>query len=467
MNKSIHFVGIKGVGMTPLAIIAKQAGFSVTGCDVASEFITDKVLKENGIIALHNFSPEHIHGNDMIITTGAHGGFDNPEVRQAKIQKIPVLTQGEATGIFMNGKIFGRTEMEGISIAGCHGKTTATAMIATVFTLAGLDPSYLIGTGEVASLSYPGHYGKGKFFIAEADEYATEPQYDKTPKFMWQFPQFALLTNIELDHPDMYTTIDDMVKAYINFTKNVKKDGVLILCGDDPYLLDIKSNFDGRVLTYGFQKDNDFIIKDVSIKEGLTKFQVVGHDTEFGEFTIQVIGEHNALNATGVIALSLEAGLPLEKIREGLSNFKGTKRRSEYIKTLLSGAIVFDDYAHHPTEIKKTLAAFKKSYPGKKIICIFQPHTYSRTKIFQEEFTHAFSDADVVFLVEIFSSKREEVDPTISSQILVEKMSSFHQSVYYFPSIDSVKEYLKNNLFDSETLFVTMGAGDVYKIFSS
>src|SRR5476651_368276 len=186
-KKSIHFVGIKGVGMTPLALVAKEAGFVVSGSDVGEEFITDEILRESEIIPLIGFSSEHIASPDLVITTGAHGGYDNVEVQTAKEKPIPVITAGEAVGQFMAGEVLGRT-FKGISVAGTHGKTTTTAMIATIMKETGFDPSFIIGTGNVGSLGTPGHFGKGKYFVAEADEYATEPKYNKTAKFLWQHP---------------------------------------------------------------------------------------------------------------------------------------------------------------------------------------------------------------------------------------------------------------------------------------
>ena len=190
--KKIHFVGVKGVGMAPLAIIAKEAGFIVSGCDIDQQFITDAPLRKAEITPTLGFHKEHVKDCDLVITTGAHGGFDNVEVIEAKQQGIPVWTQGEAGGKFMNGEIFKRT-FEGISVAGCHGKTTTTAMIATILKETRLDPTFLIGTGNIPSLGSCGHFGKGRYFVAEADEYATEPKYDKTPKFLWQKPKIGTI----------------------------------------------------------------------------------------------------------------------------------------------------------------------------------------------------------------------------------------------------------------------------------
>ena len=260
--KSIHFVGIKGVGMTPLAIIARQAGVSVTGSDIVDEFITDEPLKKAGIVPLVGFSKNHVGNPDLVITTGANGGFNNIEVLEAKRKSIKVITQGEAVGLFMNGEIFGR-KFVGISVTGTHGKTTTTAMIATILKANGKDPSFLIGTAGAVSLGTPGHIGRGEYFVAEADEYMTEPNFDKTIKHMWQNPKIAVITNIEFDHPDVYNSIDDTRKAFLAFANKLPKDGVLITCGDDPQVKKLLSDFNRRKITYGVSKDNDFVVDHV------------------------------------------------------------------------------------------------------------------------------------------------------------------------------------------------------------
>lgn len=465
LKKHIHFVGVKGVGMAPLAIIAKEAGCVVTGCDIADDFITDEALLQKGIKPLVGFSATHLENEkvDMVITTGAHGGFDNPEVKAAKEKGIPVLTQGEAVGIFMNGEIFGKKQL-GISVAGSHGKTTTTAMLATVFTENKLDPSFVIGTGSVPSLGSPGHYGRGKYFIAEADEYATEPQYDKTIKFLWHHPKIAIITNIELDHTDVHPSLDAMRESFLQFVKQLPLNGVLITCGDDPQVQKLLNAYEGKKITYGYGNQNDFVIKRVHVSFDQTFFWLESGTTSLGEWVISVTGEHNALNATAVIIASLETGIPLEKIKKGLRAFTGSKRRSEFIATLPGGAMLFDDYAHHPTEIQTTLSTFRKRFPKSHIVCIFQPHTYSRTKAFFNEFIHAFSASDTVIISNIYASLREKPDLSVSSQLLVEKMHAFHKNALFLPALPDVIEYVNQKHYGKDTIVITMGAGDIYKI---
>lgn len=465
-KKRVHFVGIKGVGMTPLAIIAKEAGFVVSGCDIANDFITDVPLAKAGIPPLAGFSPDHIHDIDLVITTGAHGGYDNPEVKAAQEKGVPILTQGQAVGEFMNGKLLNRRNTIGISVAGSHGKTTTTAILATLFKAHKKDPSYVIGTGSVLSLGLPGHFGKGNYFIAEADEYATEPKHDKTPKFLWQKPHYLVFTNIELDHIDLFPTIESIRSAFLQFAQNLDNKGVLIACGDDIQIREMLKQYTGRVITYGKFPDNDFVIKNVSISGNQMFFWVDSAGVSLGEFQLGVVGEHNALNALAAIITAYEAGIPIPDIKKGLPQFVGTERRAEYIGKLPFGALLFDDYAHHPTEITKTLKAFRQAYPKSKIVCVFQPHMYSRTKALFNEFSHSFSDADTVILTDIYTSEREAIDPTVSSRLLANAMNTFKRGTLFLPTLSSVVEYIDKSLYQSDTIVITMGAGDVYKISS-
>lgn len=462
--RSIHFVGIKGVGVAPLAIIAKEAGIKVSGCDIEEVFITNEPLRKAGIRPLVGFSKEHVTGSDLVITTGAHGGFDNPEVQIAKKLGIEVWTQGQAVGQFMKGSLLGKKGFIGVSIAGSHGKTTTTAMLATILKGAGLDPSFLIGTGDTPSLGGPGHFGKGKYFISEADEYATEPLHDKTPKFLWQHPKIAVFTNIEFDHPDLYSSLDEIRAAFLQFANNISQDGVLILGGDDRENQKLKKEYSGRIITYGTLPTNDFVMKRVSISGNQTFFWVEGFGTSLGEFALRVVGEHNALNALSAIIVSLELGLPIERIRGELLRFTGTKRRFEYIGKLQSGALLFDDYAHHPTEIKKTLLAFKQSFPKKNIVCIFQPHTYSRTKKLFDEFISSFSYSRTVVIIDIYPSLREKPDSQVSSKKLSDAINRLYGHAIFLPTLPDVVEYIDQKRFGEDTVIVTMGAGDIYKI---
>ena len=459
--KSIHFVGIKGVGVAPLAIIAKQAGIQVTGSDVAEVFITDNALEKSGIVPLVGFSPEHIRDPDLVITTGAHGGYDNPEVIAAKAQGIPVLTKGEAVGQYMNGAILGRDFM-GVAIAGSHGKTTTTAILTTIFSECGKDPSYIIGTGSIGSGLLPGHLGKGDYFIAESDEYATEPTYNHKAQFLWMYPRIALITNIEHDHPDIYPSLDSVVEVFQEFVSNIKTGGLLVGNADDLRVDKILKDYKGRSISYGLSPRNDYILTRVHASGEQTFFHVFFQGADLGEFRILLSGEHNALNALGAVVVAIDAGLPLEAIKRALVKFTGAKRRLEYKGQLVSGAYVFDDYAHHPTEIRSTLKALKMRYPTSRIVAIFQPHTFSRTKVLLNEFLQAFDGANEVIVTDIFASAREGIDEDISSKILIEKMSLNHTNVTYAPTPSEAALLIMKQHLGENTVVVFMGAGDIY-----
>jgi len=463
MIKKIHFVGIKGVGMTSLAIIAKESGIEVTGSDVLETFITDAELNESGIKPLSGFEAAHIQDQDLVIATGAHGGSNNIEVLEAIKKNIPVLNLGQAIGKFQSGEIFGRKSF-GISVAGSHGKTTTTAILATILKENNIDPSYVIGTGKVPSLGLSGHFGKGEYFITEADEYFADVESDRKPKFMYQNPNIILLTNVDFDHPDVFSSFDDLKKAYMDFSMKLPMNGLLVACGDGSKNREFLSKFNGNHLTYGFSSDNDYILEKVDFDSEKMFFWVKSKDTVLGQFSTQVFGEQNALNSLGAIVVSLQIGLSVDQIKKGLSAFKGTKRRSEFIGKLQFEGLLYDDYAHHPEEIKSTISAFRNSFPKSFLVIIFQPHMYSRTKAFFNEFVLSFDKADEVIITEIFPSFREPIDKNFSSKLIVDELKKRNKKATYFEEKEDVLKYFSSQRYSRDTVIITMGAGDIYKI---
>jgi len=461
--KKIHFVGVKGVGVAPLAIIAKEAGIEVTGSDVSDHFITDKQLIASGINPIEGFNKSNVNDPDLVITTGAHGGLENVEVIEAKEKNIPVMLQGEALGKFQDGEIFNKKFL-GVSVAGSHGKTTTTAIIATILAMNNLDPSYVIGTGEIPTLKNSGHFGKGNYFISEADEYFADVKFDRIPKFLYQNPKVIIITNIDFDHPDVFENHEVMEKAFYDFTKKLTSDGALIICGDGENNRKFISNLNQPSIRYGFSPDNDYVIEKINYDCEKMFFWVKSKDTMLGEFSVNVFGEHNALNCLGAIIVCLELGLSIDQIRRGLSEFKGTKRRAEFIGKIPTGAILYDDYAHHPSEVKETLHAFRKSFPKQNIVTVFQPHMYSRTKTLFENFVNSFNDSDEIIITEIFPSFREPIDPNFSSKQIVDELIKKQKNAIYFPSNLNVIEYISSQNYSSNTVIITMGAGDIYKI---
>ena len=405
--KNIHFVGIKGIAMASLAVWAKEAGKIVTGTDVGEQFPSDEVLTTAGISFDVGFDPKHIdqYKPDLVVYTGAHGGRDNEEVQHAAKKGIALLPHGKALGLAMEGH-------RQITVAGSHGKTTVTAMIAMILAKAGLDPSYAIGSGMISGLGLPGHFGRGEWFVAEGDEYVTDPGHDQTPRFLWQKPEILVITNIDLDHPDVYPDLDSIAAAFDRLASQSK-----------------------TVIT----------TRDLSLDTDTVK--------------LLVPGVHNQLNARLAIAAAKRSGVSDGQARAALEGFGGAKRRFEKIGEK-DGILFYDDYAHHPAEIAATLAAARGVFPKNRIIAIFQPHTYSRTKALMDEFAHSFGDGDVIILTDIYASAREHDTMGITGETLAHETKKYHENVQFAATKHDVKTYLFSILTSGDIVFF-MGAGDI------
>lgn len=451
--KYVHLIGIKGVAMTALAVLFKEAGIKVTGSDTKEVFITDTILKQKKIKWKIGFKQRHIIGRpDLVIVTGAHQGLSNPEAQAAKKRNLKVVTQAQALGIITRG-------YQTIAVCGVGGKTTTSSMIAALLSQAGLDPCYIVGTSAVNPLGAGGHFGRGKYFVCEADEYATDPVNDLTPKFMWLNPKVIVITNIEYDHPDVYQDLLQTRQTFIDFTDRISSDGVIIVCGDNENIRTILKEIKGRVFTYGYNKVNNYHIKTLS-KENGEQWQVFNKEKLIGEFNFQLWGKHNILNATGAIATVLNLGVPLNQIQAGIRNFRGVKRRLELVKEV-NGIFLYDDYAHHPTEIRITLETLKTRFSDKRLICIFQPHTYSRTKALFNDFAKSFSSADMVIIADIYASAREKKDESACSEKLAREINKHQSKAKYLGDLNSVVDFLGKTAKKGDVI-ITMGAGDIF-----
>lgn len=487
--KKVYFVGIKGVGMTSLAIIAKEAGFEVSGSDVSEEFLTDQVLSRAGIYVDVGFSTSSLEkfiknsnpAEILIITTAAHDGLHNPQCVFAEKNGIQLLTHGQAVGFFMEGTFLQRT-FQSISILGCHGKTTVTAMFAAALKAAGLDPSYAVGTSELFPLGSPGHLGNGKYFVAEADEFISDVSRDHTVKFLYEYPEYAIFNNIDFDHPDVYKDLDDVKKTFEKFAKeNLRPGGILFINGDDKNIRDLDLS-SLHTVSYGEKDGNTYKIRGFKESGWGSEFEVSTDEKNLGLFTLNVPGYHNAKNSLAVIAFLHVLGIKPDQIKTALNSFQGTKRRQEVVGKTQNGALVIDDYAHHPDEIIKTIDAVKNAYPNKKIVAVFQPHTLSRTVSLQNAFSQAFEGADSVLFLPIFTSKREgnvdyqniytELENSIKNtgvdvHFLKDERESSEkeESPYAIKKYRSIVVQYILGKFDSEDfVIVTLGAGDLYKI---
>lgn len=445
--KHVHFIGIKGVGMSALAIVAQGLGYLVTGSDVPEEFITDSSLRKAGITVLA-FARENITPSIDLVVRGAAFGPDHPEVQQTHAMGTPITSYAAFLGELSSQKTT-------IAVAGTHGKTTTTALTSFLLYHADQDPSWVIGTGHVAGLPSHGHAGQGPLFVTEADDYKVATD-DPTPKFVFLHPRIAILTSIEHDHPDLYPTLEDCIQAFRRLLGQVAPDGTIIAYGDDPTVLSLVHEFPTKkLITYGFTPHAMYRI----IRNGAS-FMIETDDARLGPFTLPLPGKHNLLNATAAIIAALIVGVSAEEIQAILPTFQTVERRYEQLGER-DGIIVIDDYAHHPTAVTTTLEATKEQYPDRALWVLFQSHTYSRTKTLLHEFATAFNAADHVVITDIFGSARESAGD-ITAQDMVVAIAKYHTDVRYIPK-DELLSFIRQTV-PTGSIVVTMGAGDIYKI---
>ena len=432
---NIYMVGIKGVGMTALALILNKMGKNVWGSDVVEEFKTDAVLKRNGITILPGFTEQNISENiDLVITTAAHGGLSNPEVLAAQRKGISIMTHAEALGIVMN--LFKLK----ISVCGSHGKTTVSAMIAFVFEKLKIKAGYHVGAASFSGYDAGGFSGYD-YFVTEADEYLASPGINDTPRFMFQNPDIIICTNIDFDHPDVYKNLDAVEDAFVGFLqKLMTKNGTLIYYKNDVLLHKIAHQL-------SLQKIHAYDLIDAQ------------------NISLSIPGNHNQLNAAAAQTLFQILGFDEDQTKKALAEFKGSSRRFEKIYENF-GFVLYDDYAHHPAEIVATIAAVRIRYPSRRLVVIFQPHTFSRTERLKEGFIKALAKADSAVIVDIFPSKRENVaDYTITSQSLVkEAQNQGIKNITYYP-VTSLNPEL-STLLKPGDIIITMGAGSIYELHS-
>ncbi len=455
--KNIHFSGIKGVGMTALALYAQDLGIHVTGSDVKDEFVTQDILNRRKISITTSFSQRNVpKDTDALIFSAARP--KNPQVKLAKANNIPTLSYAQALANMISGK-------QAIAVCGVGGKTTTAAMTAAILSECGFEPSFVIGVGNVTSLGVPGKAGKGKHVVVEADDYASVPQIDQQPKFLYLSPNVIVVTNIEHDHPDIYKNLDQMIQVFVKFFLKLPQDGTLIANSDNQNVLQAISLFQrqrstAKVISYGTGQHADWKISNVRMINQRTTFSLTT-GTLRKNVALNVPGDLNAQNACAALIASSVVGVPVNCSLSALQTFSGTKRRFEKV-AIKDGIEVWDDYAHHPIEIIATLKAAKKWFPSKRIIAVFQPHTYSRTKTLLDGFSKSFSRADLVIITDIYSSAREKKDSSISASMLVKQTSCYHENVKYIPK-PSMLKYLRK-ITKRGDLILTLGAGDIYKI---
>lgn len=446
--KSIFFLGIKGVAMANLAVILKKMEKKVSGVDIEEEFITDKLLKENNISFSTDFNylPENI---DLFVYSASFQGLNNPLIKKAQEKNIKIISQAELIGQLM------KEFQIKIAVSGCHGKTTTSSLLSYMLLKLCQKPSYLVGVPyfkDEKKEYQGGDFNEKKYFVFEADEYGVAPPVDKTPKLLKFNPDWIITANIDFDHPDVYKNIEDVKNTFLKFFENKN----LIINIDDKNILSIKNKIKAKkIITYGFLEGADYQIIDCNITEEHSYFTI----KNLGDFKISLFGQHNILNATAVIVMLINLGFSVDEIKKHIDKFLGAKRRFELVKKT-SDFFIFDDYAHHPEEIKKTILAAKERFKDRRLIVIFQPHTYSRTQALLNEFKNSLSIADYCFVLPIFASAREKKeDFKISSKDIVKNT----KNLIYVENEQDLNDKIKA-VFKKGDVIMTMGAGDVYKL---
>lgn len=438
--KQVHFVGIGGSGMSSLARILLQAGIKVTGSDCKHSLQLDR-LEQAGATVHVGHSASNLDSPDLVVVSLAIDPA-NPEVIEAGKRGIPVLTRAQLLGKLFN-------EKKGIGVSGTHGKTTTSSMIAYALMQAGADPTIAVG-GEILDLGYGGRLGNGEYFVAEADE--------AYKSFFELRPYIGIITNVDNDHVDHYGSFEAVIAGFNRFACQTRRDGCLIVCADDANALRAVQGYTGELVLYG-TGGADYAIDNCRVEGGLWRFSVK-HGREFAEVSLLIPGEHNVLNAAAALAACHRIGMDLGETAQILGRFHGARRRSELIGSI-AGVLVYDDYAHHPSEIEATLRAFRTKHSG-RLIAVFQPQRFSRTKLLMNQFAQAFADADLVVIDDTFYRGTGEVPVEgVSSRRLAELIQSMsHRPALYIPGKQEIVEYLSKQAREGD-LILTMGAGDI------
>lgn len=444
----VHFIGIGGISMSGLAEILLSRGFTISGSDSQSSPLT-KHLESLGAVIYYGQRADNLKdGIDLVVYTAAIRE-DNPEFVEVHRRNIPTLSRAELLGqLMLNYQI-------PIAISGTHGKTTTTSMVSEILLTADTDPTLSIG-GILKTIGGNLRIGHSEYFVTEACEY--------TNSYLSFFPKLAIILNIEEDHLDFFKDISDIRNSFHRFASLLPADGTLIINGDIERLDEITEGLSCRIITFGSTSQSDYYPSDITFSEnGCASYVLHRPDSDPEPIQLSVVGIHNVYNSLSAIALSELLGFDMPTIRKGLSSFSGTDRRFEY-KGEIGGITIIDDYAHHPTEIRATLDA-AKSYPHKRLVCVFQPHTYTRTNAFLDDFAKALSVADLVILTDIYAA-REKNTIGISSKDLKNKLDALDTKCYYYPLFDDIENFILQNCGEGD-LLITMGAGDVVKIGES
>ena len=445
----VHFVGIGGIGMSGIAEVLLNLGYKVSGSDLKASPITHR-LASMGAVTYEGHRSENLAGAEVVVTSSAISR-DNPEVAAAHAAHIPVIPRAEMLAELMRLKY-------GIAVAGMHGKTTTTSMVATVLASGGLDPTVVIG-GRVDAMGSNARVGKSEYFVAEADE--------SDRSFLKLWPILTVVTNIDREHMDCYRDMADIERTFVDFLDHVPFYGMVVACNDNEELRRVLPSVGRRIVTYGTRDGSDFLITGMNCGttgEGhmaSSTFRVEYHKRDLGEFQLHVPGEHNIRNAAAAIAVGLGLDIPIDQVREGLANFTGVDRRFQF-KGRVNGVTVIDDYGHHPTEIRATLAAARQC-GYRRIHVIFQPHRYTRTQLLIDEFAGAFNDADAVSVLDIYAASETPIAGVTGEHLAERIAKEGKHHVTYAGSFADAAELVTRSACSGD-LILTLGAGNVSQL---
>ena len=445
----IHFVGIGGIGMSGIAEVLLNLGYKVSGSDLKSSAVTQR-LASLGATVFEGHRAENIAGAEVVVASSAIGS-GNPEIFHAHTLHIPVIQRAEMLAELMRLKY-------GIAIAGMHGKTTTTSMVAAVLAGGGLDPTVVVG-GRVDAMGSNARLGKSQYLVAEADE--------SDRSFLKLSPILAVVTNVDREHMDCYRNMRDVKRAFLDFMDRVPFYGMVVACNDDPLLRRMLPQIQRRAVTYGTRRGSDFHIKlgESVLNRGeyrpISRFEVTFKQKPLGEFRLHVPGVHNVLNATGAIAVGIGLDIDLDQIRSALENFRGVDRRFQ-LRGIAAGISVIDDYGHHPTEVRATLAAARQC-GFRKIHVVFQPHRYTRTQLLMDDFAHAFHDADTLLVLDIYAASELPIDGITGEALARRIREAGEQDACYAASFAEATEAVVARAHEGD-MILTLGAGSVSQL---
>ncbi|HYO51291.1 UDP-N-acetylmuramate--L-alanine ligase [Archangium sp.] len=439
----VHFVGIGGIGMSGIAEVLLNQGYRVSGSDLKASDITRR-LQGLGATIFEGHRAENLVQADVVVISSAVRK-DNPEVVTARQRKIPVIPRAEMLAELMRLKY-------AVAVAGSHGKTTTTSMVATVLSAAGLDPTAVVG-GKVNVLDSNAKLGKSELMVVEADE--------SDGSFLHLHPSITVVTNIDPEHMDHYGTLDNLKDAFTAFCNRVPFYGLNVLCLDNPNVQSLLPRLEKRAVTYGSSHMADYRLEGVRLEGFTTRFEAFRRDEPLGEFRVRMVGAHNALNALAVIAVAEEMDIPLDVVRGALSEFGGVQRRFT-VRGEVAGVTVVDDYGHHPTEVQATLAGARRAF-GRRLVVAFQPHRYTRTHDLLKEFATSFNDADVVFVTSVYAAGEEPIPGATGDALADAVRSHGHRDVTFVEKRADTARALLPRLREGD-IVLTLGAGDITQV---